>query len=235
MISNKDILKLENRREIYSFIEKNPGLHFREIFRKINISASVLRYHLDYLKKHNYITIETNQRFTRYYISNKICKKDKEILNLLREETPRKIILLLLVPGPGDVYISSEKMQNAIQNPATFSKTYSKKELIELTYHWNCPIEKHISLKICRQTINFHLKKLLDADLIEKIKVGREIKYRLKDDEIFWYSFFIKYKQTLSYGSVSHLLTWHDKVIKYFIPQRVEKTIFDIFPHPYHA
>ena len=76
MIKN-GILELETRRRIYNFILKNPGLHLREISRRSNIPKTTLIYHLNFLEKQGLIKTEANSRFTRYYTTNKVGKKDK--------------------------------------------------------------------------------------------------------------------------------------------------------------
>lgn len=47
----EDSLALETRRKIYNLILNYPGLHEREIARKLNLSLSTLDYHLHYLEK----------------------------------------------------------------------------------------------------------------------------------------------------------------------------------------
>ena len=60
-------------------------------------------------------------------------------------------------------------------------RTHSKKELIELTKYWKGPNVHLFYLNKHPTTLDFHLQKLLDADIIEKVKIGKEIKYRIKD------------------------------------------------------
>ena len=43
------ILELEKRRKIYNYILTNPGLHFNEIVRGLQIPKTTLEYHLNYL------------------------------------------------------------------------------------------------------------------------------------------------------------------------------------------
>jgi len=234
MITNEDILKLETRKEIYNFIEKNPGLHLREISRNMNISFGNLRYHLNFLEKQNLIRKKESKRYTRYYITKQVSKRDKEILNLLRQDVPRQIILLLLTPGPGKIYQSRYTMNRSLNNPLTFSKTYSKKDLIELTKHWDGPVIDKFKLRKNRTTIDFHLKKLQDIDLIETVKIGKEIKYKLRDDETVWYPFLIKYKKALGYDTVGFFLTWHNSAVEHMTDKVINK-IWDVFPHPYHV
>jgi len=47
----KEKHSLENRKIIYDFIYKNPGIHLNELFIKLNINYGTIRYHLKYLEK----------------------------------------------------------------------------------------------------------------------------------------------------------------------------------------
>jgi len=232
MISKDDILKLETRRTIYDFIMKYPGLHLREISRRTNIPLSSLKYHLNYLEKLDLFISKADHRYKRYYIAKTVGKKDKEILNLLRQETPLRIVLMLLSPGPGQIFKDKEIQKEAYCKHATFEKNYSKKEIIELTKYWKGAYDDFRLIKH-RTTIGFHLQKLLDVDLIEKIKVGKETKYKLKDQNEIW-EFFIKYKHALSKKSVDNYIIWESKgLIK--VTDKILNVIWEILPHPYHA
>lgn len=231
MITKQDILELETRRRIYNIILKYPGLHLRELSRRADISLGGLRHHLNYLKKQEYIVTKSNQRYTRYYVSKKVGKKDKELLNLLRQDVPRKIVLLLLTPGPAELYMEHIKKEQ--QDPSLHTMTHSKKDLVRLTKYWDKPYDNLFSLKKKRQTIDFHLKKLFEADIIEKIPVGREIKYKLKDEFRVWL-FLAEYEKALTDELIDFKLFWQNN----FIGNRVDavfNVIWEIFPHPYHA
>ncbi|MCK4365914.1 MAG: winged helix-turn-helix transcriptional regulator [Thermoplasmatales archaeon] len=235
MISKENILKLETRREIYNIILENPGLHLREILRRTDLSYGVLSYHLNYLKKQDLIVTKINPRYTRYYVSQKVGDKDKEILNILREETPCKIILLLLIPGPGDIYQSRDIEMKAFSDLAThlYSKIYSKRELVELTRYWKGQYGNLFHLRKHRTTIGFHLDKLLEIGLIEKVKIGKEMKYRLKDENMIW-RFLIRYKNALSNNSINRSLIWAEDGVDNIVDPLME-IVYDILPHPYHV
>ena len=82
-------------------------------------------------------------------------------------------------------------------------------------------------------TIDFHLKKLIDADIVEKIKVGRETKYVIKDEFRIWL-FLADYQKSLSDKLVDLKLFWQND----FIERRIDAVLnvtWEIFPHPYHA
>ena len=98
MVEN-DALDFETRRKIYSYIRKSPGLHLRELGRKLNIPLSTLDYHLYYLKQRNLIKDRQDGRYTRYYVEGEgdIGSKDREILGILRQSVTRSITMFLLL------------------------------------------------------------------------------------------------------------------------------------------
>ena len=91
------IFKVKSRKDIYNFIKKNPGVHFRKISRNLNIPSSTLSYHISYLVKRSLLTKESENGYLRFYISQKIGKNDKKLFNILRETVPRNIILYLFL------------------------------------------------------------------------------------------------------------------------------------------
>jgi len=96
MISKDNILNLNARQEIYSFINKNPGLHQRELSRRMDIPKTTLMYHIKFLKKLDLID-ETQQGNSKYYYpTKKMGLQEKQILSLFRKEIPCKIFIYLL-------------------------------------------------------------------------------------------------------------------------------------------
>lgn len=231
MITKKDILELETRKEIFNLILKHPGLHLRELSRRIDLSLGGLRHHLKYLRKQEYVVTKSYRRYTRYYVSKEVGKTDKELLNLMRQDIPRKIVMLLLCPGPPELYgeISKEEQWN----PSLRSYIHSKKDLADLTKYWRKPYDKQFLIDKKRQTIDFHLNKLIDADIIEKFSIGKETKYKLKDIFRVWL-FIANYKKALSDDLVDNMADWGIDFIEKRI-DAISNVIYEIFPHPYHA
>jgi predicted transcriptional regulator len=91
----EDTLLLDLRKNIYSAIEKFPGIHFRELHRKINTGTGNLEYHLNYLQKANLIKVEKFGGHKRFY-SLGLNDYERKILAILRQKNFRKIILKLL-------------------------------------------------------------------------------------------------------------------------------------------
>ncbi len=85
------------RSEIYSIIEKNPGIRYKELIRLLGISNGVLTYHLGVLEKAREIRVkrQSNNRVTRYFVSY-MPKQDSDIIGVFRSTVTRNIALFVL-------------------------------------------------------------------------------------------------------------------------------------------
>ena len=81
-MSQKNIFDFQKKKEIYEFIFQNPGVHLRELSRKLNIPRTTLAYHLKYLNKHDLILSKFVSGYKRYWAANKIGQKDKITVNI---------------------------------------------------------------------------------------------------------------------------------------------------------
>jgi predicted transcriptional regulator len=95
-----EALNLENRRRIYESIATNPGTHVREMERALDMQPGLLSYHLDYLEKRKLVRAEDDGHRKMYFIMDRFIEKDRRTLGALRQESPRRILMLLLVNGP---------------------------------------------------------------------------------------------------------------------------------------
>ena len=140
-------LDLETRREIFELISEVPGLHFRELLRRLDISSGNLNYQLSYLTKHDLVVSITDGNLKRFYAVGKVKGKEKRILACLRNETSRGLVLFLML------------------NPNT--------QFNELSQNFDLAPSK----------LAYHLKKLVEKDIIEKKKDGRTTHYKVKDED----------------------------------------------------
>jgi len=102
MKDNRKALTLETRRAMFELVTQFPGLHFREILRRLEMSSSNLAYHLHYLVKNDILTEIQDGKLKRYYVKGKVDQREKRILSILRKEIPRGIVLFLLLnPNTG--------------------------------------------------------------------------------------------------------------------------------------
>ena len=95
---NKDekILALETRKKIYEIVRKNSGCHFREIERRSSIPHGTLKYHLNFLSRHNLIINKKENNNLRYFPKD-FQTENIQLLSFLRQTAPRKIILFLVL------------------------------------------------------------------------------------------------------------------------------------------
>ncbi len=141
-------LELESRRRIYDEIQRVPGIHFRELNRRLGIPLGVIEYHLKYLEQHELIVSKREGRYKRYYILGKLGSRDKKLMGLLQQMMPRRILMHLLL------------------HPKTTQKKLRRE------------------FSISASTLSFHLSKLLEAELITTIKIGRKFSYKVSDEEL---------------------------------------------------
>ncbi|MEW6295852.1 MAG: winged helix-turn-helix transcriptional regulator [Candidatus Diapherotrites archaeon] len=141
-------LQLETRKKLYEAIEENPGLHFRELQRRVNLATGSLQYHLEFLQKKHLVRIEKQGKFNRYYtVRGRQFGEDSKLMSILRQESMRKIIVFLL----------QKKGAN------------------------NSKIAENISLS--PSTTSSHLKKLIELNLIQKKKKGKEKVYYITEPD----------------------------------------------------
>ncbi len=90
-------IELETRRKIYELIKKSPGIHFREIERRLKMAVGNIQYHLHYLEKKNLIRVEKDGEYIRYYSKDvSLDESDKTVMSFLRRKTSRRILIYLL-------------------------------------------------------------------------------------------------------------------------------------------
>ncbi|MDH5448180.1 MAG: winged helix-turn-helix transcriptional regulator [Candidatus Bathyarchaeota archaeon] len=89
-------LNQSTRTYICSFIKNNPGIHFRGICNSLNISIGVAQYHLGLLTKAGLLSIFRDGRYKRYFKSNRFTKREMTIISLLRHQTAKGILSILL-------------------------------------------------------------------------------------------------------------------------------------------
>jgi len=90
-----EVLANTTRRQVYETVNRQPGLHLREIERRTGIPLSTLNYHLDFLVKYDLLERETDGHYTRFYAKD-IEEDERKLLTVLRQKTLRNILLELI-------------------------------------------------------------------------------------------------------------------------------------------
>jgi predicted transcriptional regulator len=93
-------LDLESRREIYQVVHHTPGIHFRELLRRLDYAQGTVQYHLRWLTTHNLVEAASDGEFTRYYPAREFTPDDKSTLSALRRQYSREVIAHLAADGP---------------------------------------------------------------------------------------------------------------------------------------
>lgn len=122
----EDPLQLETRKRIYELVQASPGVHFREISRRLGIPMGVVEYHLNFMLKRDMIVDRKEGRYRRYYADGKIGSREKRVLSYLRKDIPRGILMhVMLHPGArhrdikGELGISGSTLSFHLQRMMT--------------------------------------------------------------------------------------------------------------------
>ena len=80
---------------ILKTIEKNPGIRYREIMGELGLKNGTLSHHLQKLEGQSVLRVERTPRVARFYPLS-VNEAEIPIIKRLRQETPRRILRLLL-------------------------------------------------------------------------------------------------------------------------------------------
>ncbi|MBN1539829.1 MAG: transcriptional regulator [Candidatus Thermoplasmatota archaeon] len=91
-----DPLDLPLRKRITEYIRRNPGVHFRQISRDLDLAIGQLDFHLNMLIKNEVLVRQVDAGNTRFYVRDRFSKDERKAMSMLRREIPRGIVLFLL-------------------------------------------------------------------------------------------------------------------------------------------
>lgn len=159
------ILEVDARREVYNSILKHPGIHLRELIRKIDASEGTVRHHIKQLKKNKRIIEELDGRYSRFYVLKDFKEKNTKIIHALRKKTQRNILLFLSVNFYGSQIQISKELNKSPKTIEYHLKKLVKEGLIE-----KAPTKDGMVFT-----------KLKNPKKLNFNSQGRQILYRLKD------------------------------------------------------
>ena len=239
LMERSEILNLEIRRKIYNYIKDNPGLHLRELSRRLNLSYYNLDYHVKYLKKLELVEIKIDNSYSRVYVSNSIGSNHKAILSIMRQKTPRYILMFNMIYK---VTTSKEIAEDLGKHPTTIKfhlDKLIKLGLMEPAVSQNGVV--YINNKRCSKVTrspvkNETLYKIKDYDLIKKYFMAYDKSFY--NDKIFkeileyarWLT--IEFDKQRNGKRLTHFKSYKNRESK--LDKRLLKVVNDVFPHPYH-
>jgi DNA-binding transcriptional ArsR family regulator len=90
------LLNNSTRSQIFDFIKANPGVSFRGLCSSLGIAVGSAQFHLGVLKKAGLISFFRDGKYKRFFEVNKFTWEKKELISLLKHDTVRKIVEILL-------------------------------------------------------------------------------------------------------------------------------------------
>ena len=235
MISKDNILEYETRKKIYDCINKHPGMHLSKISRVTGVPRSTLSYHLRFLNKKELITSKQKGRYKRFYVFENISAKDKEILELLRQDTPCKIILFFYL--------------NMICSQIELSKSLNRKPTT-IEFHLKKMIEIGIIAPVVVEN-GLILRHKNSCYIMGRRPVKSEIIYGFKNQDALLHVHRLIHKYGGSFPDQktnSELINYiqdiqiSDKLPKHIFVtdfktaiDKVTEKLYAVLPHPYHV
>jgi Uncharacterized protein conserved in archaea len=90
------MLELETRKEIFEYVQTNPGVHFSQAKRDLDMETGLLQHHLETLQEYGVLMSQEHQGKRRLFVAEELTEEEREILSSLRYETTRHILLFLI-------------------------------------------------------------------------------------------------------------------------------------------
>ena len=117
----KIVLENSKRKKIYDFIKQKPGLHLREIQRRLDIPLSSLEHHVDYMVRHHVIYKEKEGGHTRYF-AEQPTEEEQRLISALRNEKMREIVSIILEKND----VKFQDLKDDLRLPASTLSHYLK-------------------------------------------------------------------------------------------------------------
>lgn len=145
---DEEILAVDARRRLYEFVRKNPGIHLREIARALDLSITLVDYHLRFLEKHDLVSASMDGEYKRYFPRSlpgdaearpALSDAEKQILSVLRQPVPFRVLAFLLE-----------------------RESASHKEILA-------------QVPVSGSTLSHHLRKLLHARILDRSERGYRV------------------------------------------------------------
>ncbi len=130
----RDPLELESRRRAYELVASAPGLHMRELARRLGMDIRTAEYHLHQLERHGLVTAIDDAGFRRFFPrtadgrgAELVDARDKPVVGILRKRVPLCVVLVLLTR---DAATHGELARDAGVSPSTLSYHLGRMETL---------------------------------------------------------------------------------------------------------
>lgn len=104
--------------KLMQYIDKNPGIRYRELLRLTSLANGVLTYHLKVLERSCLINVDRKKiRTTRYYTVN-ISREESDLIGYFRNDIVKQIIVFIL---EHELCTFDEIVERIKKSPSTMS------------------------------------------------------------------------------------------------------------------
>lgn len=135
MKSMPELPAQETRGRLLRLLRRYPGLHLREVARRLEVDVGTAKYHLDRLEKHGYLSALQMRRNKHYFPrcdrfdGELVDRKDKPLLAHLRTPMVLLLVLQLLASGP----LSAADLASGVDlSPSQVHYYLSKMERVDI-------------------------------------------------------------------------------------------------------
>ncbi len=150
-----DLLELDTRRRLFEVVQEYPGLHLRELARRVDMNPNHAKYHLQYLEKHGLLSSRKQGGYWTFFprgegtlgMRDTVDARQKEVLALLRRPIPLHVTLVLLDQDEASLSDLGEAVDASVS------------------------------------TLHYHMGKMEKAGLVESRRQGRERRFSLPDHD----------------------------------------------------
>jgi predicted transcriptional regulator len=107
-MTTPELLELETRRTIYNLVLSQPGLHLREIQRRLGMHVNLVEYHLHHLIGSELVVSLHQGGYNRFFATqspgdsgqvDRLTSHEKRVIGLMRQPMPLKIMVYLIAAG----------------------------------------------------------------------------------------------------------------------------------------
>src|SRR2546427_6279685 len=91
---------LTSRERVLALVTSQPGLHLRELPRRLGLSLRSVRYHLEGLEEGERVTPHRSGRFARWFAAAAVSTENRTLISALRGRRPRASLSELLRGRP---------------------------------------------------------------------------------------------------------------------------------------
>ena len=147
------------RRDIFEYIKYNPGEHLSNIMHEFDMSPSSTTYHLARLEKIGKVLSHKDTKFKRYYAKVDGVFGGGELRNAIGGQEYKQIVSALKSDSAAKI------VRYIMENPGCTQKEISK------------------DIGINPSTVNWHINKLKDSNIVNFEKKGKFNSYLVNDTD----------------------------------------------------